>query len=176
MGKSTLERYGLIGVGLMVAIGFGAPAISIVMQNQQIGQGSQDNQEINATLPNTTFSSESYGLSVKEQAYLSVNEQKVFVNALYEDNSSAFNGLESLASDFEDRVYINMINKTDSPFAAGYNISTPSALVIGDQPGVSRGRRVPYSLGTSEPDKESIKEGICSAMKEPGEFAATCFS
>ncbi|MFB6100642.1 MAG: hypothetical protein ABEK16_05200 [Candidatus Nanohalobium sp.] len=177
MAKSKLEQYGLVAIGLMVAVGFGAPALSIVVTNSQIGGGAsnQDQQRINATLPSQTYSQDSFGLSIREQAYLAVNKKKVFVNAIYRDNASEFQNLESLTAEFNDRVYINFIDRTESAFAASYNLSLPAALVVGDQPGVMRGRRVPYSLRTAEADRQSIKNAVCSAMRNPGDLAAKCF-
>jgi hypothetical protein len=175
MAKSRFQQAMLIGIGIMVAIGFSG----IFSYSGLVNTGdsnNQDREEINATLPSNTYTTESFGLSVQEQAYLAVNEQKVFVNAIYDDNASAFEGLESLSTEFGNRTYTNMINTSETAFATGYNLSKPSVLVIGDQPGVMRGRRIPYSIRNTEPDRESIKSGICSAMRDPGNLAAKCFS
>lgn len=170
MAKSKFQQYMLIGVGIMVAIGFSGVFTYGNMVNTS--SPNQDQQEIEAELPEQNFSNQSYELSIRQQAYLSVTEEVVFVNAFYENDSSVYNDIQDLPSTFDNRVYVNMINRSDSTIGTNYQLDIPSALIIGDQPS----QRRPYTIQTAEPDRESIQQGVCAAMRNVTQFGATCFS
>lgn len=160
----------LIGVGVMVAIGFSG----IFTYGSMVNTPDSPNQgeEIEAELPGQNFSNQSFELSIRQQAYLSVTEEVVFVNAFYENDSSVYNDIQNLPSNFDNRVYVNMINRSDSTIGTNYEIDIPSALIIGDQPS----QRRPYTIQTADPNRESIQQGVCSAMRNVTQFGATCFS
>lgn len=161
----------LIGVGIMVAIGFSGVFTYGSMVNSP-DSSNQGQQEIEAKLPEQNFSNQSFELSIRQQAYLSVTEEVVFVNAFYNNGSSVYKDIQDLLSTFENRVYVNMINRSDSTIGANYEIDVPSALIVGDQPS----QRRPYTMQTADPNRESIQQGVCSAMRNVTQFGATCFS
>lgn len=171
MAKSKFEQYMLIGVGVMVAIGFSGVFTYGSLVNTP-DRPNQQEQEIEAELPNQTYQEGSIGLSIREQAYLSVKEEVVFVNGFYENDSTIYLDLEDLPSQFNDRVYINTLNRSETTIGSNLQMEMPSALIIGDQ----RSQRAPYTMQRAEPGRESIQQGICTAMRDVTEFGATCFS
>ncbi|MFB6158321.1 MAG: hypothetical protein ABEJ95_01530 [Candidatus Nanohalobium sp.] len=175
MSKSRLERYGLILIGIMVAVGFSGMFTysSIVDTGDSDNQGTQ---EINATLPESNYSNESFGLSVQEQAYLAVNNDIVFVNALYENTTDRFQNLTELPSEFNDRVYVNLVNNSETYMASDYRLELPSTLIIGGKQSQTQRGTLPYTLKSAGTDSEDIREGICSAMRDLGDLAATCYT
>lgn len=175
MAKSTFQQAMLIGIGIMVAIGFSG----VFTYGNLINTGNtnnQDNQEINATLPSENYIQGSYDLSIQEQAYLSVNNQVVFVNALYTNTTENYTQLGGIPSQFDNQVYINRINMSESTFASQLGAEAPSALIIGDQPArTQRGTR-PYTISSSQITQREVVSAICSAKRDVGSFGATCFS
>lgn len=170
MAKSKFEQYMLIGVGIMVAIGFSGVFTYGGMVNTS-NPSDQERQEINATLPSQNYLEGDFNLSVTEQAYLSVNENVVFVNAFYENKSEQYSEIESLTSQFNKRVYINVLNRSESTVATSYSLDMPSTLVVGGQPT----QRRPYTMTSTATDNAAIKEGICRAMRDVSDFGATCY-
>jgi hypothetical protein len=171
MAKSKLQQYVLIGVGVMVAIGFSGVFTYGNMVNSS-GNQNQDGQQIQAELPSQNYKEGSFNLSVRQQAYLALNEQVVFVNAFYTNDSQQYSGIDSLTSEFSNRVYINVLNGSESTVGSNLDLDMPSALIVGNQPT----QRRPYTLRGAEPDTASIKEGICGAMRDVSEFGATCYA
>jgi hypothetical protein len=170
MAKDRFQQAVLIGVGVMVAIGFSG----IFTWGSLVGGGSdtldRERERVNATLPQQNYLDGSFNLSVRQQAFLSVNEQVVFVNALY-DNQTEFPGIQELPQTFQNRVYVNKINTSEELFATQFQLETPGVLVIGDQPT----RRQRFSVATAEPNRSSIINAVCSSMEGVSQFAATCY-
>ena len=166
----------LIGIGLMVAIGFSGIFSYGNLANTGGTSNNQENQEINATMPSQNFAQESYGLSVQEQAYLSVNNQVVFVNVLYRDSNQNYTQLQSIPGQFNNQVYINPVNMSTSAFATGTGAEAPSALIVGDQPARTQRGTLPYSIRQSQITQQAVVSGICSAKRDVTSFGATCYS
>lgn len=175
MGKNTFQQAMLIGIGLMVAIGFSG----VFTYGNLINSGStgdQDGQEINASLPSENYIEESYELSVQEQAYLAINNQAVFVNVLYEEENTNQSQLQGIPGQFNNSVYINAVNMSESTFASGVGAEAPSALVIGDQPAQTQRGQIPYSIRESRITEPEVVSTICSAKRDVSSFGATCYS
>jgi hypothetical protein len=171
MAKNRFQQAVLIGIGIMVAIGFsGIFSYGSLVQTPDTPD--REETEIKAELPSQNFQQGSYNLSIQQQAYLAVNEQVVFVNAFYENDSTVFNNIESLTSEFNNKVYINTLNQSETTIGANYQVQTPGTLIVGDQPS----RRRPYTLRTSSADKQSIKQEICGSIRDVTPFGATCYS
>jgi hypothetical protein len=165
----------LIGIGIMVAIGFsGVFTYSNIVQTGE--SRDRDRQEFNASIPSENYIDGSFELSIGEQANLAVNNQVTFVNLLYTDNKSDYSNLQNIPSRFNNSVYINSINMSESTFAANRDITTPSAMVIGDQPTRTRRGTIPYSISTSEISEAQIVSAICGSKREITAFGATCYS
>jgi len=176
MAKNTFQQAMLIGIGLMVAIGFSGIFSYSNLANPGSTSNNQDNQEINATMPTQNFAQESYDLSVQEQAYLSVNNQVVFVNVLHRESNQNYTQLQNIPSQFNNQVYINPVNMSESSFATGTGAEAPSALIIGDQPARTQRGTLPYSIRQAQIIQESVVSGICSAKRDVSNFGATCYS
>ena len=168
---SRKEQVLMMGGGLMVAFGFmfmGAASLSGLTPSGNPNQGSQ--QQITAEMPNSTFSTESFGLGVNQQAQLAFENDVVFVNAIYE-NETEFEYLQGLDEDFNGRVYINHQNASESQFTNAFQIDDfPTIIVIGGQ----QTQQGPY-LDRPQNDRASVTESICSGMRDVGSLAATCF-
>lgn len=168
---SRKEQVLMMGGGLMVAFGFmfmGAASLSGLTPSGNPDQGSQ--QQITAEMPNSTFSNESFGLGVNQQAQLAFENDVVFVNAIYE-NQTEFEYLEGLDEEFNGRAYINYQNSSESEIPGALQITEfPTVIVIGGQ----QTRQGPY-LDRPQNDRESVKQSICSGMRDVGSLAATCF-
>ncbi|QGA80001.1 hypothetical protein [Candidatus Nanohalobium constans] len=172
MAKDKFQQAMLIGIGLMVAIGFSGVFTYGNLVNTGGGNNNQDNQEIQAELPTQNYIDGNYNLSVQEQAYLSVNEEVVFVNVLYTDRRENYTELQGIPSKFNNTVYINSVNTSESTFATGTGAEPPTTLLIGNQP--TRGS--PYSIRSAETTQEDIISGICSSMRDVSQFGATCYT
>ena len=170
---SRKEQVLMVGGGLMVAIGFmfmSAASLSGLTPSGNPNQGSQ--QQINAEMPNSTYSTESFGLGVNEQAQLAFENEVVFVNAIYENQSqSQFEYLEGLDEEFGGRVYVNYHDSSESQFTNAFGITEfPTIIVIGDQ----QTQQGPY-LDRPQNNRESVKQSICNGMRNVGDQAAVCF-
>lgn len=177
MAKSKFQQAMLIGIGIMVAIGFsGVFTYSNIVQTGE--SRDRDRQEFNASIPTQNYIDGNFELSIREQANLAVNNQVTFVNLLYTDNKTDYSKMNTIPSTFNNSVYINSINMSESTFAANRDVSTPSALVIGDQPTRTRRGTIPYSISKSEISKTQIVSAVCSSINTDriGQFGATCIN
>jgi hypothetical protein len=165
-------QFFMVGTAIMISIGF---MFGIVFSLPDLGgSGNQggDGQQIQASLPNTTYTESSFGLSPNEQAYLAVQNQKVFVNVVYENSTPDFSFIRNVQSEFGDRVYVNFQEASDSQLASSFQLRNfPAIIVVGD----AQTRQGPY-VNTADPNRESVKSEICNAMRDPGSYAATCFA
>jgi hypothetical protein len=179
MAKSKIQQFGLVAVGIMVAIGFSGVFSYSGLVNTSDNQNPEE-REFNATLPEDHFSEQSYGLSVSEQARLirqQANENGTFiafVNVVYDNESevSDFSDLETLPEEMDNRVYINLIDSSEEAWGTQYQIEPPEAIVVGTQ---TRQGRIAVLPQRSETDRASIKETACGSMVQLGDLAATCF-
>ena len=177
MAKDRFQQAMLIGIGIMVAIGFsGVFTYSNLVQTPNSGNNNDDRQEFNGTLPSENYINGSYELSITEQANLAVNEQVTFVSVLYEDEKINYSQMSGIPQSFNNTVYINAINMSESTFASGRSIPTPSALVIGDQPMRTQRGNIPYSLRTSQITAAEVKSTICSVKRDVTPYGAVCYS
>ncbi len=163
----------MMGGGLMVAFGFmfmGAASLSGLTPS---GTPQQDSgQQINATLPEQNYAEDGFQLGVQEQAYLAVNNQVVFVNAIYQEDAEVFSDIEDIHEEFDGRVYFSKVNESDTDIDSDLQVTEfPEIIVVGDQPT----RQSPYSLRRAENNRESVIEAICGSMRDVGDAAATCY-
>ena len=170
----TTQQILILGGGLMVAFGFmfmGAFSLSGLTNSQAPSSGG-GGQQINATLPEENFSPNGFDLGVNEQLSLAVNNQVVFVNAIYEDDPSVFEDLEGVQENFNGRMYYTTVNLSQTQLDSQLQISEyPEIIVIGDQP---RGQTA-YTLTRAENNSESVIDNACRALRNVGNLAATCY-
>ena len=164
------EQILMVGGGLMVAFGFmfmGAASLSGLTTDA--GSGNQG-EPIDAELPNNTYSQTSFGLGPNEQALLAYENEVVFVNAIY-DNETDFSYLEGLDEQFNGRVYVNYVRQNETRFTSTYQINEyPSIIVVGDQ----QTQQGPY-INRAENNRESVVSTVCNGMRNVGDAAAICF-
>ncbi len=176
---SRKEQVMMMGGGLMVAIGFmfmGAASLSGLTPDGQPDRGQQE--EINAELPDSTYSETAYGLGINEQSVLSFQNQVVFVNIIYEDERPELEFMRNIEEDFDGRVYINYQEASESTFLtqaqnAGImpdQLEFPEIIVIGDQP-----TELGPFVNRAQADEDSVRETICNGMRDVGSAAALCF-
>lgn len=176
MAKDRFQQAMLIGIGLMVAIGFsGVFTYGPLINSGDSSNSDNDNQEINASLPEKNFIDGSYNLSNREQYYLSANNQVVFVNALYKNDKSNISQLKNIPSSFDNKVYINSINVSKSQFSTSFQTNPPSAVVIGDEPTRTRRGTLPYSIGESQITKKAVISTICDTKRDTTNYGAVCY-
>ena len=170
----TKQQVMMLGGGLMVAFGFmfmGAASLSGLTPSGNPNQGGGQ-QQINATLPEENYAEDGFGLTLSEQAYLSANNQVVFVTAIYDSNPQVFEGLQGVEQEFNGRVYYNQVNFTDTQIDNDLGIQNyPDIIVVGDQ----QTQRGPYSIARAENSRDSVIDTICSSMRNVGDAAAVCY-
>ena len=176
MAKSKLQQALLIGIGVMVAIGFSGIFTWGGLVNSPDRGGSQDQQPVNATLPRDNFQENGLNLSIREQQYLAFNKDVVFVNAFYQNNTSEFQDLEPLVEEMTSRVFIGFSKANESAIAGQYQIEPPQTIVIGGNPTRTRDRVLRYSMQSTGPNKSAVKQAACGSFRELGNLAATCYS
>ena len=171
----TTQQVLMIGSGLMIAVGFmfGIVAnLSSLTPGGQPAGSSGEPQEINAELPNQTYSQSDFGLGVNEQIQLARENQVVFVNAVYNDNSTNFD-LEGLDEEFNNRVYVSEVQASNSTIDPQLQLNSyPEVVVIGDQPSGQRGFTLARPQNTT---RQSVTSAVCGAMRDLGNSAAICY-
>jgi len=162
---ADLKQYGVLVVGLLMAGGFafgGMASYSTMIDTQS----SNDN-EIDAELPSDNFREGAYDLSVNERMYLSLQEDVVFVSAIYNttEQKEQLMDLQGLEENFDGRVYMSVVSQDESEVSRTYSITEmPSVLLFGyttsarenPSPGIVRG----------DLTEENVASTICSSMNE----------
>lgn len=177
MVKSKLNQVFLIGVGVMVAIGFsGIFTWGGLVSTPQQG-GNQDQQPVNATLPRDNFQENGLNLSIREQRVLAFNKDVVFVNAFYQNSSAPFSDLETLPEEMNSRVFIGVSKANESAIAGQYQLKPPpQTIVLGGNPTRTQRGVVKYSMQSTGPNKSAVKKAACGSFKDLKNLAATCYS
>lgn len=170
--QKKIEQYGVLIVGLLIGGGFafGGIASYAGMTGGQSNSGNS-NTGFNASLPGTFYREGSFGMSPREQAYAAAQNQVVFVNAFY-DNQTQFQkmqGLKNLTSEFNNRVYVAVVNSsTADPVLNSYGFNTfPRTVIVGDK------RSQPVTT-LMEISKSRASDGVCQVMRNWGDLAAKC--
>lgn len=172
MAKSKFQQAMLIGIGIMVAIGFSGVFTYGGLVNTNNSPSNDREEQSIPDMPSQNFIDDKFDLSVENQVRLSVSNDVVFANVMYEERNVNYSQLSSIPNTFDNKVYINSVNTTKSTFATRTNAEPPIVLIIGGQ----GGQRTPYTILTSEISEESIISGICQAMSNVSKFGATCYS
>lgn len=170
----TKQQILMVAGGLMVAFGFmfmGAASLSGLTPSGS-SQPSQEEQQINATLPEENYAEDGFDLSMQEQAYLSVNNEVVFVTAIYSEDASVFDEIDNVHENFDGRVYFSKVNSTETNIDEDLQLTDyPQIIVVGDQ----QTQRAPYSVRRAENEKSSVVDVICGSMRNVGDVAAACY-
>ncbi|MBC5792794.1 MAG: hypothetical protein H8Z69_02020 [Nanohaloarchaea archaeon] len=165
-----LQQIFILIIGLSIAGGFAFGGIAQFSGITGGGGSNNQQQEFNATLPSQNYMESSYSLSAREQRVLAVQNDIVFVNSFY-SNQSQFEDmkqLESVPQDFGNRVYVNLVNSSSTnDVLYNYGITEfPKAVVIG---GSRQGVTTVSNVSTS-----TISSSACKVFATLGDQAANC--
>lgn len=164
---ANLQQYGIVVVAVLIGGGFafgGIASYSGLVGDTQ----SSDQNGFNAEIPSTQYQESPYNMSLREQQTLAYNEDVVFVNAFYENESQRedLQELETVSDRFGDRVYVSVASSdSGSEILIEYGIiEFPSAVVTG-------------GAGVSQPDNvtvESVSSAVCDGFRSLGDQSAEC--
>ena len=166
--KEDLKRYGIFIVGLIMSLGFAFGAIatfSSIVDTPESGS-QQGDQEVKP--PEESYKEGSFGLGQQAQFQLAYINDIAFVNAYYtteEEKQSMKNELESLPGEFNDRIFVQVVNESDKDnlalaFANRIN-EYPAYIVVGgnqdDSNKVTDGQLK---------DREEVIRDVCTVMRD----------
>ncbi len=162
-----IEKYGTALMAVLLGGGFafgGMAAYSGMIQTGSSGGGQQPN----LTAPGQNYIEGPINRTTQEKVYISSQNDIVFVTAYYRNSSEQerLGDLESLAGQFNDRLYINTVNASDSRPPGQIN-TYPGALVVG-----AGTQRQAFMVQNANPDR--IRQSACDAYRTLGDLAAVC--
>lgn len=169
--EKKAKQYGVLIVGLLIGGGFAFGGIASYSGLVSTGSNSNDGQQINTTLPGQNYADGGFSLSKREQQYIAYQNDVVFVNAFYETSSQKeqLENLEPLTSDFGDRVYVSVVNASESDLRYDFSITEyPKVVLIG---GTQRSARGMIATDTS---REAVSGQVCNAFRKLGEQSVNC--
>lgn len=174
MGNDWSQRkkqFLMVGGAIMVSVGFMFGIAANLSGMAPEAPQNQDPGEIEAEMPESTYSETSYGLGVNEQTILAFENEVIFVNAIYEEERPDFEFLKEIEEEFDGRVYVNYEESTESQFPTAFQIEEfPAIVVVGDR----QTERGPY-IDRPETTREGVRNSICDGMRNHGDAAAICF-
>jgi hypothetical protein len=162
------KQLGIFAVAILIGGGFAFGGIAsyagIVGDTGQSGQG-----EFDAEMPEQNYQESAYNMSLREQRALAYNNDVVFVNAFYENETQKEQlqtELQSLPQRFDNRVYVGLASSSStSEILISYGlVEFPSAVVTGGS-------------GVSQPDQvnsQQVSEAVCDGFRSLGDQSAEC--
>lgn len=164
---ATVQQIGIFVVAILIGGGFAFGGIAsyagIVGDTGQSSQG-----EFDGEVPDQNYQETPYNMSLREQQVLAYNDDVVFVNAFYENESQKeqLENLQNLPQRFDNRVYVSVASSSSaSEILISYGlVEFPSAVVTGGS-GVSQPENVTVS---------SISEAVCNGFRSLGDQSAQC--
>ncbi|MFT4867752.1 MAG: hypothetical protein ACI9LV_000356 [Candidatus Nanohaloarchaea archaeon] len=161
------KQIGILVVAILIGGGFAFGGIAsyagITGGGQQNSQG-----EFNAVVPEQNYQETPYNMSLREQQVLAYNEDIVFVNAFYENESQKeqLQQLQNLPNRFDNRVYVSVASSSSSSeILISYGlVDFPSAVVTGGS-------------GVSQPDNVTapqVSDAVCDVFRSLGDQSAQC--
>ena len=169
---ATLKQIGIAIIGLAIGGGFAFGGMASYAGMVNSGDSSQQD-EFNASMPSSNYQEAAFSTSSREQRILAYNNDAVFVNAFYDNQSQKeeLEQLQDLPSKFDNKVYVSLANSTaNSDILYKYGLTDfPSAVVIGGNPDYQ-------GQVLREPGKEEVSTEICNALRNLGSAASQCFN
>lgn len=164
---ASLEQYGIVVVAILIGGGFAFGGIAsyagIVGDTGQSNQG-----EFNAEVPDQNYQETPYNMSLREQQVLAYNEDIVFVNVFYENESQKeqLQQLQNLPDRFDNRVYVSVASSSsNSEILISYGlVEFPSAVVTGGS-------------GVNQPEDvtvQQVSDAVCDGFRSLGDQSAEC--
>lgn len=165
--KEDLKRYGIVTVGLLMSIGFAFGAIasfSSIIETPEPGQ--QQGEQVMP--PEQNFKEGSFELGQRAQFQLSYINDIAFVNAYYtnqEEKQSMKNDLETIPSEFNERVFVQLVNESNKDniaFSFANRIDEyPAYIVVGGNQDESN----KISSGGLK-DRQEVIRDVCTVMRD----------
>lgn len=169
-GMASWQQIGIAIIGIAIGGGFafGGIASYAGMTDSQANQGNQ----INTTMPSSTYVEEPFHLGPREQLNLAYRNDIVFVNGFYdnqEQKQQMENELSELSSRFNGRVYVSLANSTaDSDILYQYGLTEfPRVVIIG-------GNQQYSGQPIQEISSDKVSSEVCDAFRQLGSSAAQC--
>jgi len=168
---ATLKQIGILVVGLLIGGGFAFGGIASYAGLTN-ADSNQDN-EVNTTMPSSNYQEEPFHLGPREQLSLAYRNDIVFVNSYYdnaEQKQKMKEELSDLPSKFNNRVYVSLANSTsNSDILYQYGLTQfPSTVIVG-------GNQQYSGQPIKEVDSKVISSNICDAFRQLGSSAGQCF-
>lgn len=167
---ATWQQIGIAFIGLAIGGGFafGGIASYAGLTNTQSNQQN----EINTTMPSTNYQEEPIHLGSREQRLLAYRNDVVFVNSYYdnqEQKQKMKQEFSNLSDRFNGRVYVGVANSSaNSDILYQYGLTEfPSTVIVG---GNQQYRGQPIR----EIDADKVSSEICDAFRRLGSSAGQC--
>lgn len=144
--------------------------------SQMIDTNSPSDNSIEASLPAQNFKDGAYNLSVQERMYLTIQEDAVFVSAIYNttEQKQQLMRLQNLTESFNGRAYISVVSAEESQTASSLSITQyPAVWVYGYKFSARQGRPSPLPV-QGELTEKNIGSRMCSAMNNWDDVRAFC--
>lgn len=168
---ANAQQIGIAVMGILIGGGFafGGIASYAGLTNSQ----AQQQNEVNTTMPSTTYVEQPFDLGPREQLLLAYRNDVVFVNSYYsteEQKQQMRNEYSNLSSEFNDRVYVSVANSTsNSDILYQYGLTEfPSAVIVG-------GNQQYSGQPVREISADAVSSEVCDAFRQLGPSAAQCF-
>jgi hypothetical protein len=174
--KKRTKQYMIGIIALMIGGGFAFGTMANM--GSTIGGGQQNNNNQNqfdATLPNSTYTTASFDLTMQEQQILAYQNDVVFVNAFYgtTEGKDQLKSLEGLDQDFNGRLYVSNVNYSQSNFQSYGFTNLPQAVVVGGTP-VDQSRTMTVIL--QNVTRNDVARTSCNVMRNWNSLGAYCQS
>lgn len=168
--RKKLEQYGVLIVGLLIGGGFAFGGIASYA-GMTGGGGSSGETEFDASLPVSNYQESSFNMSKREQLVAAARNDVVFVNAFYssQQEKEQMRTFESLPGEFNDRVYVQVVDSSEpSSLLSSYGITEfPTVIVVGS----SRGSP---SVKVDDITTDNVESAVCQVMRNWGSVSAKC--
>lgn len=166
----------VLGITLMTAIGFliGPMADYQSRVNAPAAQMEENGNEP-GTLPENNYIQGESPLTANEQLALAAENDVVFINAFHSGDTEQLKVLEQVPGNWNNRVYVNVANYSESAIATGYGVreeDTPVVLVIGSAG--QRPEELVRELRDGEITEANINTAVCDVIRDWGDQAANC--
>ena len=170
-----LKQYGNLIIAVLITIGFGA---TFMLYGN--GGGAQpdtgEQEEMNFTAPSENYRVGSFNRSYTEQVVIAAQNDVVFVNAFYDNESDReqLEQLESITQSFGDRVYIQVADSSQGAEIISRNSVTefPSVVVQGGL--MTQRGPAPQQTTVTNITQVNVERAICNTLTDLGGQAARC--